>query len=358
MNTPSSDSRIKPSRPATMRDIAKAAGVSQSTVSRVLSGSPSPIPIATETRRKILAAADEFHFQPNPLARALRGAKTMLIGAIVRDITDPFFSGAIESLSTEAMARGYNVVLGHAHARAEEAIALREVLETRHCDALVLFGDMHDQPKLIDDLRRTSVPVIELWQGMRPEGLHSVNVDNRAGINAALVHLSEQGHTRIAFIGHQRQGDLQEREAAYNEYVAAQGWDLPNSFTHHTVNDFAGGQEAARALLDLPKPPTAIVTATDVLAVGVLRCAHQRGVTIPTDLSVTGFDDLPLAAFTVPSLTTVQMPTTDMIRAALDIVIGSTFGEDPISATTPDSLIIERVLQPKLVVRDSTGPVP
>ena len=137
----------------TMRDIATAAGVSQSTVSRVLNDAPTTVPIAAETRERVTVAARRLGYRPNPLARGLRGAATMLLGAVVRDITDPFFAGAIEALSVEAIARGYNVVLGHAHGRADEALALTAVLETRHCDAIVLLGDMQDQPSLLADLK-------------------------------------------------------------------------------------------------------------------------------------------------------------------------------------------------------------
>src|SRR5687767_7271414 len=132
----------------TMRDIAAAAAVSQSTVSRVLSGVPTAVPIAPETRQRVIQTARELGYRPNPLARGLRGASTNLIGAVVRDFSDPFFAGAIEALVVESMAHGYNVVLGHAHGRLDEAIPLTSVLETRHTDAIVLLGDMRVQPQL------------------------------------------------------------------------------------------------------------------------------------------------------------------------------------------------------------------
>ena len=133
-----------------MRDIAAAAGVSQSTVSRVLNDAPTRVPIAAgDAGARDGSPPARLGYRPNPLARGLRGAPTMLLGAVVRDITDPFFAGAIEALSVEAMARGYNVVLGHAQGRADEALALTAVLETRHCDAIVLLGDMQDQPRLL-----------------------------------------------------------------------------------------------------------------------------------------------------------------------------------------------------------------
>ena len=172
-----------------MNDIAQKAGVAQSTVSRVLNNVNTPVPINAETRRRILAAAELLDYHPNPFARALRGAPTGLIGAIVREITDPFFMGAIEALSSEVMAHGLNVVLGHAHARADEAIALKSLLETRHCDAIIILGDVRDQTRLIADLQKSREPVVALWQGSTTNSIPSVNVDNRAGIEDVLSHL-------------------------------------------------------------------------------------------------------------------------------------------------------------------------
>ena len=175
------------------------------------------MPIAAETRERVTLAARRLGYRPNPLARGLRGAPTMLLGAVVRDITDPFFAGAIEALSIEAMARGYNVVLGHAQGRADEALALTAVLETRHCDAIVLLGDMQDQPRLLADLRTSLVPVVALWQGSSLLEVPTVDVDNVAGVRAGLEHLVGLGHERIAFVSGRHLGDIREREAAFIE---------------------------------------------------------------------------------------------------------------------------------------------
>ena len=121
-------------RIVTMQDIARQSGVSQSTVSRVLNDAATTVPIAAVTRERVLEAADRLGYRPNPLARGLRGAKTMLLGVIVREISDPFFATAVEAVSVRARERGYNVVLGSAHSEAHEAIQLHAVLETRHCD--------------------------------------------------------------------------------------------------------------------------------------------------------------------------------------------------------------------------------
>jgi DNA-binding LacI/PurR family transcriptional regulator len=336
----------------TMRDIARATGVSQSTVSRVLSGAPTAVPIAPRTRERVILAARELGYRPNPLARGLRGLRTMLLGVIVRDITDPFFAVAIEAVSIAASRSGYNVVLGHAHGRADEALALWGILEARHCDAILLLGDMRDQPGLIEDLKETRVPVVAIWHGSRATGIPTVNVDNRAGIAQVLEHLAGLGHRRIAFVGHRRLGDIMEREEAWRTGVERLGVSLPEGYLQHTANDFGGGVEALDRLMRQPEPPTAIVCATDVIAIGVLHAAQRDGLRVPADVSVTGFDDIPVAAVSVPALTTVRMPVADMVAAGVRMAVG-----DPVEGPAGEDHL-HPVLRPGLVVRASSGPVP
>lgn len=332
----------------TMRDIALATGVSQSTVSRVLSGTPTAVPIAETTRERVLETAALLGYRPNPLARGLRGAATMLLGVIVRDVTDPFFAGAIEAASLEANRRGYNVVLGHAHQSADEAAALWGILEARHCDAILFMGDLRDRPSLIKDLQGTRIPVVALWHGSRESGIPTVSVDNRAGIGAVMDHLVSLGHRRIAFAGPRRLGDITEREEAYLASLRQHELPLRAEYLHDAANDFQGGARALDVLMDLDEPPTAIVAPTDVLAIGMLHGAHRRGLQVPRDVSVTGFDDIPVAAVSVPALTTVRMPIVAMMVAAIDLAMGP-------RTAGPDA---HPVLQPELVVRASTGPAP
>jgi DNA-binding LacI/PurR family transcriptional regulator len=330
----------------TMRDIAAATGVSQSTVSRVLSGTPTAVPIAETTRQRVTETAERLGYRPNPLARGLRGAPTMLLGVIVRDITDPFFAAAIEATSLEANRRGYNVVLGHAHQSADEAVALWGILEARHCDALLFLGDLRDRPELIEDLQNTSIPVVALWHGSRESGIPTVSVDNRAGMAAIVDHLVSLGHRRIAFAGPRRLGDITEREAAYVASLERHGLPHRADYVQEASNDFAGGALALDRLMDLREPPTAIVAPTDVLAMGMLHAAQRRGLRVPADVSISGFDDIPVAAVSVPALTTVRMPTEAMVVAAIDLVIGpQVAGAD-----------LHPVMRPELVVRASTGP--
>jgi DNA-binding LacI/PurR family transcriptional regulator len=334
-----------------MQDIARAAGVSQSTVSRVLNDTPTSVPIAAETRERVQEVAERLGYRPNPLARGLRGARTMLLGVIVREITDPFFAMAIEALSTEALARGYNLVLGSAHSKADEAIALRAVLETRHVDAIILLGDMRDEPKFLEDLRASQTPVIALWHGTELEGVPTVNIDNQAGVVAALDHLIELGHSHIAFIGGRPLGDIRERRTAYLGHLEEKAIPVPEEYVQNVTNEPAGGDAALRTLMRLESPPTAVVCSTDHLAIGVLHAAADLGLDVPGDLSVVGFDDIPMASFTVPPLTTVHMPVNEMTAAAARLAMDESVDDE----TGP---VQNFVVMPSLVVRKSTGEAP
>ncbi len=338
-----------------MQDIASAAGVSQSTVSRVLTGAPNAIPINPATRERILEVARQMHYRPNPLARGLRGAHTMLLGVIVREITDPFFAWAVDAISSEANRRGYNVVLGTAHGKADEAIALRAVLETRHCDAILLLGDTSDQPRLLEDLRDTNINVVGLWQGsVRVPGISTVNVDNRAGMEALMKHVLGLGHRRLAFIGGgfgegPLLGDIGERRAAFLDLMARAGLPVDDDYVCEIGNNLGGGATAFEALMSLPARPTAIIASTDLLAIGAIYSAGRMGMTVPGDISIVGFDDLPMAEFTNPALTTLRQPMSGMAAAGVAAAIDNADGGE---------VPIFKLLAPSLVVRESSGPPP
>jgi DNA-binding LacI/PurR family transcriptional regulator len=337
-----------------MQDIADAAGVSQSTVSRVLTGAPNAIPINPATRERILEVARSMRYRPNPLARGLRGAKTMLLGVIVREITDPFFAGCVDAISTEANLRGYNVVLGHAHSKTDEAIALRAILETRHCDAILLLGDTSDQPRLLDELRDSNVPVVAMWQGMTSiPGISVIDVDNRFGADALMSHLLELGHRKIAFIGGAFMegrliGDIGERRAAFLERSSAEGLELPDGFVYDAQNTYAGGYGAFRELMALPDRPTAVIASTDVLAIGALHAAGELGLVVPGDVSIVGFDDLPISEYTTPALTTVCMPIAEMAQAGVRAAVDEDSDRESVTL---------QILKPVLMIRASSGPL-
>jgi DNA-binding LacI/PurR family transcriptional regulator len=335
-----------------MRDIAAAAAVSQSTVSRVLNNAPTKVPIAPETRERVIQASRRLGYRPNPLARGLRGAPTNLIGAVVRDFSDLFYAGVIEALVVESMAHGYNVVLGHVHGRLDEALSLTAVLETRHTDAIVLLGDMQDYPDVLADLRNSSVPVVALWQGTSPLEFPTADADDRAGIWAGLDHLTALGHRRIAFLSAELPNGYRVREDAYLDFMRERFGGVEPGYLEHCPNTLAGGDSALRRLMELPEPPTAVATSTDLVGVGVLHAAHSLGVTVPDRLSVVGFDDILIAAHTVPALTTLRMPISEIVRHAIDRAVALT--RDPNVDRGPSL----DVFKPTLIVRDSTAPPP
>lgn len=329
-----------------MQDIAREAGVSQSTVSRVLNDTITSVPIAAETRQRVIATAEHLGYRPNPLARGLRGAKTMLLGLIVRDIADLFFTTAVEAISLAARERSYNIVLGSAHSRADEAIALRAVLETRHCDAIVLLGDVRDQPRLLADLAASHVPVVALWQATALDGVSTINIDNRGGIATAVDHLVGLGHRRFGFIGGYPHGDIRERQAGFIEHLTTLGLPPLDAHVHAAGNDPGSGAGAFRNLISMADPPTAIVTATDQIAIGALHAAHAMGVSVPGQVSIVGFDDIPMAQFTAPPLTTVHQPMEDMAELAVKLAVDA-----------PSRGDVNRVFPTTLSIRATTGPV-
>ena len=292
----------------------------------------------------------------------------MLLGAIVRDITDPFFAGAIETVSVAARAKGYNVVLGHAHGEATEAYELAALLEARHCDAILMLGDMSDQPRLLEDLRDTHVPVVALWQGSELVSIPAVNVDNRAGVTAAMEPSRRAGasahrlHRGTAAGRHPgaaaglRGGDGR---------PAARG---PAGYVQRVANTPADGETALAAVMRLPVPPTAIVAATDVLAIGVLRGAYVwASASRPTSRSSASTTSL--GRYTVPALTTVRMPTAEMATAAIRLAVGDGAsdawrlgGADGAHERASEGGQVERrggalvrLFPPELVVRQSTA---
>jgi len=334
-----------------MKQIGQLVGVSQSTVSRVLSGAPSNVPVAPETRERILKLVADLGYTPNPMARALRSARTGLIGLIVRDISDPFFSVAIAAMTAEAHRHGYGVVLGHVASSAHQAIALSETLAMGHCEGAILLGDLRDQATFWLKAAGRSMPFVGLWQGGRESHIPVVNVDNAAGLRLAVEHVVGLGHRRLAFVQGGRTGDGLERREAFLGAVRQHGLRVPPEHVPVVGNTFAATAAAAERLLQGSRRPTAILASTDVAAIGALKAASRVGLRVPSDLSVVGFDDIPLTEITVPSLTTLHQPLQELSQRALAQLL------DLICQPQEMSYRL-LVVPPTLVVRDSTGPPP
>jgi DNA-binding LacI/PurR family transcriptional regulator len=223
------------------------------------------------------------------------------------------------------------------------------VLETRHTDAVILLGDMQDHPQLQADLRNAFLPVVALWPGTNPLEFPTVDADDRAGIWAGLNHLTSLGHRRIAMVSAELTGGYRVRDDAYTAYLRERWNGVPDEYLQRCPNTLAGGDAALRALMSLAQPPTAVITSTDVVAIGVLHAAHSLGVTVPDRLSVVGFDDILIAAHTVPALTTLRMPISEIVGHAVNQAVALAREGD--TRQRPSRTVYE----PSLVVRDSTA---
>jgi LacI family transcriptional regulator len=305
--------------------------------------------ISEATRSKVLAIAAQIGYSPNPFARALRGKKTSLIGLIIREISDPLFAEFVEVISQEARNLNYQVVLGHAHSDADQALQLSNILDTRHCDGVLVLGDLRNDEKIIKMMTQSNKAVVAICFGKALASIPLINVDNEYGMQSLLDHLYQLGHRNIGFINGGWLGDIKERKDAFINYSKAKELPYSSEYIQTGSNDSSGGYQCMQWFLSLPNRPTAVVASDDVMAIGAIKAVLDAGLSIPKDISITGFDDIPMAKFCYPSLTTVRQPVDVMSKQALEILF---------------DLIEERNIGkiakiiPELIIRDSTGPVP
>jgi LacI family transcriptional regulator len=206
------------------RDVAKLAGVSQSTVSRVLNKARADL-ISAETRQRVNEAARQLGYSPDPIARALRGKRSGLLGLIVRDINDLFFAHMTAELSTQARLQNYQIVLGHVGSDPQEALEFTDILDARHIDGIFLLGDLQGDETALQEMLRFKHALVTMCRGPSPATPYTVNSDNFAGTNAMLDHLTELGHQKIGFIdGGWLGGDMRERGEAYRNYRKVATW--------------------------------------------------------------------------------------------------------------------------------------
>ncbi|HLE16378.1 MAG TPA: LacI family DNA-binding transcriptional regulator [Anaerolineales bacterium] len=339
----------KGSRP-TARDVAGLAGVSQSTVSRILSGDTSEF-FSEKTRKRVLKVAAELGYSPNPIARALRGKHTHLIGLIIRNISDPFFAELVSEISIQARELGYQMVLGHAQSEPDQVLRMSHVLDTRHTDGVIILGDLEDDKRAIQDILDGNRALVTMCRGQAQPGILTVNVDNHAGMQDLLEHVRDLGHSRLAFIQGGGMGDFQVRRKEFIQFLDDNEFDFDPAWLINETDDCSGGYCAMQQLLGQPHRPTAVIAADDLIAMGALAAALEAGVRVPEEISITGFDGIEMTRYMTPALTTVRQPIDAMSRIALarllDLIGGGSVGDQ--------NLILVR---PELVVRHSTGPVP
>ena len=328
-----------------MADVARAAGVSLASVSRVINGHPHVTPAVTG---RVEDAMAQLGYVANPTARALAGGRTQVIGLLTQEVQNPFSYAVISGVDEAVSALGYDFLLCTTHARREKEAEYAARLSGGMVDGLLVILP-RGLPDYVGDLRAASFPFVLIDYDADAPGCSVVNATNRQGARAAIGHLLELGHRRIGFItGRPNVGATTERLAGYREALAGAG--VPVIESDIVVGDFMEprGHDAALELLRRPHPPTAVFASSDSAAFGVLRAARELGLSVPDDLSVVGFDDVPEAALLTPPLTTVRQPLREMGRAAvrqLMLLLAD-------HAQPPTRLVLET----ELVLRGATGP--
>ncbi len=332
------------------RDVARLASVSQSTVSRVLNNARADM-ISAETRERVMDAAQSLGYSPDPVARALRGQRSGLLGLILRDITDPFCACLTAELTTQARLHNYHIVLGNASSNPEQALQFTNILDARHTDGIFLLGDLQGDKSALQEKLRFTQALVAICRGSSPADLYTVNPDNFAGVRILLDHLTSLGHRQIGFLNGGCKGDFREREEAFRSYMHEHNLPLHNGWIQSEPNDPQGGYLAMSRILAIRDRPSAVFAADDLMALGAVKAANTVGCRVPDELSVVGFDDIELSGYFCPALTTVSQPVVKMAAKAMELMMQLIL--DPEQA--PEQRLIR--LAPHLVVRQSSGPV-
>ncbi len=331
-----------------IKDIARTAGISHSTVSRALNDSPL---VNAETKARIRRLADTLGYSPDAGARSLVMGRTHAIGVVVTTIADPFSAEVVEGIERTAYAHGYSLILAASNDNPEREIAAVEMLRSKRVDSIIVtssrVGALHQER-----LHTTGVPVI-LLNSHSQRGLpnaYSVRVDDFHGGRLATGHLIGLGHRRIAHVagleGHSVSAD---RLAGYHHALVAACLDCDPACVVPGNGQLNGGERAFEALLALPDRPTAVFCYNDMTAIGLLSAARRAGIAVPRDLAVVGFDNIPLAAHVCPALTTVAQPMFELGKRAMDMALAlmGCQGAAPCEVT-------DVVLPGQLIIRDSS----
>jgi LacI family transcriptional regulator len=340
-------SRTTMSRTA-IGDVAARAGVSIATVSRVLNGRPD---VAPATRDLVLRHVRDLGYTSSRSARALAGKRTGLVGFVVPFAQNDYFTGIIEGASEALYEHDARLVLCPTHHRKDREASVLDHLMHGMTDGSLLVLPAESMEEL-RQLKRLNSPFVVVDPSALPDDdIPAVSATNWAGARKATEHLVGLGHTRIGVItGHHGWCSSIDRLAGYHSALLAAGIPIVPEYVREADFEIEGGKLAALELLALPNRPTAIFAMNDQMAVGVLRAARERSLSVPGELSIIGFDDVTLASITSPALTTVMQPLQEMGRLAVTLLYRQIQGQ-PLDAYRVE-------LSTKLVVRDSTAPPP
>ena len=325
--------------------VAREAGVSIATVSRVMNGFQTVDP---KLSKLVRAAVKHLNYIPNTQARALLSGKSRLFGVIISDITNPFFPELLHGFEEKAVEVGYETLIGSTmHDPAQMETCIQRMLQ-RKVDGVAVMTFGIEWP-LLSRFAEAGIPLV--FVDKAPKGAKSsvIPIDYQRGIGQAIEHLAELGHRDIAFISGPRSlYSARAREAAFRDALKGAGLQLHRGYVREGDHTAEGGMAAMEGLLGLARRPTAIVCSNDMTAIGVMHAAYREGLRIPEQLSVIGFDDINLARYTLPPLTSIVMSRRDLASAAvLSLKAHQDSEEAPRETET---------IETNLIVRQTTSP--
>ncbi|HYM84465.1 MAG TPA: LacI family DNA-binding transcriptional regulator [Candidatus Dormibacteraeota bacterium] len=345
---------------SSITEVARLAGVSIATVSRVVS--EADYAVSPATRQRVLDAAAALDYVPNALARGLLQSRIPVVGVIVHDITDPYFSEVVRGVEDAASNAGYLVITCSSERDPERERSYVRLLRSMRAAAVIFAGSGLDDPGLNEELPR-HVKGIRAYGGavvhLSPHALGEpeVSVDNAAGIAAMVRELVALGHRRIAFLaGPPALYVARARLDGYRQGLSDAGLPVDEALVVFSTFDPDGGAASVDTLLDGGQAFTAIACANDLLALGALRRLAERGVRVPDEVSVAGFDDIPVAAMTTPSLSSVRLPLRELGRRGFEHADGVLSGGRPRRAVLPVQVVLRASTAPVAATATSLGP--
>ncbi len=330
----------------TLSDVARRAKVTTATVSNVIT---QRVPVSEKTRVRVLQAIEELDYRPNLVARGLAQGKTLTLALVVPTISNPFFAEVVEEVARIADRHDYELLLSMTHNSPEEGKRHLERMASRWVDGFIVMGMAGNITDILSLKKSGKEVVLSVWnQDPRAQNLPIVDIDFRVAGELATRHLLEYGHRRIAAI-------LEEpvqytRRQGFQAALAEAGLSAPQSYIRQGDSSFESGYQCALALLDLADPPTAIFAGNDWMALGAIEAITSRGLTVPSDLSVVGVDDISLSAHSKPRLTTIRTPKREMARTATELLLRYIQSTDD----GPENAL-KILVSPNLVVRESTS---
>ena len=346
---------MKPIHRATIDDVAELAGVSIKTVSRVVNHEPN---VRESTRIKVDQAIAKLNYRPNLSARNLASNRARLIGLIYDDpsIYEAPSSGYVirmqHGVLRECHAAGFELLIHPCNYRDRHVTEqLKTLIDNVRPAGIVLAAPLSNMPRIVQAIADTNTPFVPISPGSNDDQPYTVSTNDREASAKMTRYLASLGHRKIAFIkGHRQHKAVHERYLGYKDGLADSGLEFIEGFVADGDNSIGSGEACARQLLEQQDRPTALFAANDDMAAGVIRVADQIGLKIPRDVSVAGWDDIPLAMQVYPSLTTIRQPLATMAEQAAMFLTGRL----PQDRSTADHGVLPASLQ----VRESTGPAP